>query len=210
MKKSSTYSFALVILMLFLNSIKFSAQNKYTGITKYGGGLETYISCNGHGAFYSPYLSVYKGNSAFNFGPTIQKRSGIMNGFKVLLSHNLTGSKNRHIKDEYFYNYHYPKFFQLNFYFSAQYNGNLPLSYATVKKEEVVQREPQQNWNKLKLSTVEVSSGLAFQVNITNNFSWRTNIGLSLYHHLNYMEGMKLEETAPAVNLGTSLSFILN
>jgi hypothetical protein len=210
MKPSLPYKIAGIIFIFTLNVTNLWSQNKYTRLSKYGGGVETYISCDGHGAFYSPFMSIYKQNSAFNFGPVIQKRSGIMNGFKFLYSCNLTGSKNRHIKDEYFYNYHYPNFFQLNFYSSFQYNGKLPLSYSNVKQEELISHEPQPNWNKIRLSTAEVSSGLAFQLNITNTFSWKTYIGASLYYHIDYTEGMDHTRTAPVINLGTSLSFIIN
>lgn len=210
MKTQISHKVTGVILILMLHGITLLSQNKYTWEPKYGGGFETYMSSNGHGAFFMPYMSVYKGLSAFNFGPTIHKRSGITNGLKVQFSHNLTGSKNRHIKDEYFYYHSIPNLFQINFYSSVQYNGKLPLSYSAIKHEEKFSREPQPNWNKIRLSTAEVSSGLAFQLNFTNSLSWKAYVGASLYHHITYLKSMDHARTAAAINLGTSISLIIN
>jgi hypothetical protein len=210
MKKHVPSKTAGLIFILALSAASMVSQNKYTSLSKYGGGVETYQSCNGHGMFYSPFLSIYKRNSAYSFGPTIHKRSGIMNGFKVAYSCNLTGSKNRHMKDEYFYNYKYPDLFQLNFYSSLQYTGKLPLSYSAVKKEERINHEPQPDWSLLRIATAEASTGLSFQVNLTNNFCWKTYAGVSLYYHVNYLETMVHPKTGPAINLGTSVSFVIN
>lgn len=198
-----------ILFIIVFHAGLINAQNKYTGMARFGGGIDLAASCNGHGAFYAPHLSIYKHNYALSFGPLIHKRSGIVNSVKVTFSRNLTGAKNRHMKDEYFYNYHYPDLLQLNFYSTLQYNGKLPLSYANVKEEELVNREPQPDFNRLRMATAEVSSGIAFQVNFTNAISWKSYIGLACYYHLNYLKGLDHERTGAVISAGTSISFII-
>jgi hypothetical protein len=116
----------------------------------------------------------------------------------------------RNKKDEYFYNYRYPDLFQLNFFASLQCNKNIPLSYSVSKAENHGNIESGGcSGAPVKLATAEVSSGLGFQVNITNNFTWNVYAGPTYYYHLNYKEGLQHKRSGLACYIGTSVNFVL-
>src|SRR5687767_706992 len=54
--------------------------------TKIGFGLETYVTGNAHGAFYSAGINISKGKALFSIAPCLQKRSKELNGGKIAFS----------------------------------------------------------------------------------------------------------------------------
>lgn len=197
------------ISILILWTAHLDAQNKYRSEKKFGGGIETFGSCNGHGQFYGAYMSVHRKWHAVNMGLILQKRSNQFGGFKLSYSRNLSGRKNIFLKDDFSYHYNYPDLLQVNFFSSVQINRKLPLSYAALQRETAARPEGDSDFSKLKLSTLEASAGFALQANITNAFCWNFYIGASYYNHLNYPYQLLHQKSALSCYLGSSISFVI-
>lgn len=199
----TSYSIGLVkkiaaaICIIFLSITGTFAQN-----TAIGAGADYYSSGSGHGTFYSPQLMVSKGNGIFSAGPVIQKRSGIMNGFKMAYTRNLTGDKNAQRFDR-------PDVLQINAFGSFQYNNKLPLCYSVVKQEGMIHRENTIDLSKVQFSTVEATIGFGAQVNITRCISWKTYVGVSVYYHPDYVKGLDHQRTGNSVTFGTGITFLM-
>jgi hypothetical protein len=197
-----------IILILLLNQYRISGQSLYsqvtcpqTGIIR-GINLDTYSSGNGHGAFFCPSVTFNKGRNSVSVGPTIQKRSMDLNGFKLSYSRNLSA------ESDDLGNIYLDRI-QLNFFSYLQYTDKLPLSYSVIKNENLIAREPQPNWENVKLATTEFAAGIELRVNFSSNISWKTYVGVSAYYHLNYLIGMDHERMAPSLSLGTGINILL-
>lgn len=198
-----------VLLISLLLVVHLNAQNKYRSEKKFGGGIETFGSCNGHGQFHSGYISVHRNWHAFHFGVLMQKRNKQFGGFKVTYSQNLSGRRNIFLKDDFSYHYNYPDLLQVNFFSSLQINRKLPLSYSALQREKAVHGEGDPDLNQVTLSTAEAAAGFALQANITNIFCWNFYIGASYYYHLNYPYELVHKRNGMSCYIGTSLSFVL-
>jgi hypothetical protein len=170
-------------------------------------GVDVFSSGNGHGIFYSPYVTISKGRNTFIFGPTIQRTHTSLNGGKVAYTRNLSGSCETFVKDNY---YRSVDVIQLNFFCYIQYNQAAYLSQATVDDEKMVCRGLDVDWSKVRYSTVESGTGIEFRININNNLCWKNYIGASVYQHLDYITGMDHEQCASSLTLGTGIRYIFN
>ncbi len=192
-----------ILLYFILIGTKLQAQ--YPSHSIYGIGMDFSSSGNGHGGYFAPSLSLTKGRNTFSAAVLIQKRSMTANGARISLSRNLTGSA----ADILLRRNYSP--LQLNIFANIQYNDKLPLSYCTVQEEETVcrVREPQPNWNAMRLSTIETTFGLQLNVNITGTVAWKTYIGTAAYYHFNYYNALDHPRTAVTICLGTGVNIQL-
>ena len=203
--KSRITSFSIGLIKKIAAAIcmaLFSTTGAFAQNTAVGAGADYYSSGNGHGTFYSPQLTLSKGNDAFSAGPVIQKRSGIMNGFKMAYTRNLTGDKNAQRFDR-------PDILQINAFGSFQYNNKLPLCYSGVKQEGRIYRENATDLNKVELSTMEAAIGFGAQVNISRCISWKTYVGVSAYYHPDYVKGLDHQQAGNSVTFGTGIAFLI-
>jgi hypothetical protein len=205
--KETRFAFKILLLLFLANPFnEFSAQKKSRAIYKLGGGIENYVSGNGHGSFYSAYLSVGDGKNFFSAGPVMQKRSMLMQGVKIGYSRVLTGGDFNTVDND---GEGMDGNLQLNFFISAQYVNQLPLSYSAVITEELIHNrsdfDMKQDWSKVKLSTAELSAGFELHFKITQNITWKTYIGPSVYYHVNYIQGMYSPKLAPVLLIGTGI-----
>jgi len=205
--KGKRIAFKILLLIFLANPFnEFLAQKKSKVPYKIGGGIENYISGNWHGAFYSAYLSIGDGKNFISAGPVMQKRSMLMQGVKINYSRVLTGGDFNTVDYE---GEGTDGNLQLNFFFSAQYVNQLPLSYSAVITEELIHNRSdfdlKQDWSNVKLSTAELCAGFELHFKITQNISWKTYIGPSVYYHVNYIQGMYSPKLAPVLLIGTGI-----
>jgi hypothetical protein len=170
-----------------------------------GIGIGTHVSGNAHGGVYDIYGSIYNGNSILSIGPCIQKRSNSICGARMAFSYMITGRDdfsnpgNRFNESEKL---------QLYFFSYLQYIYKAPLSFASVKREEIVSRKNDNrevDFNKYKFSTTEAGLGFGLNIKLGKQLVWSNYIGFSTYYHTNYVEGMYAERIAPVLIMGTSL-----
>src|SRR3954466_14289694 len=76
--------------ILFINTLAFQAQTKSLRGKSLVTGMELLSSGNGHGAFWSPYFGISKGNNAYFIGPLVHCRTGVLSGVKCTYSRNLS------------------------------------------------------------------------------------------------------------------------
>jgi hypothetical protein len=190
-------------IVLFLGMNNLSAQQQGNLHTKIGIGADRFVSGNWHGAFYSPYLSLSRGNNIFTAGPVIQKRSLKVNGARVGYSRILMGGDKFAVDCE---GQRVDQNFQLNAYCSVQYVENAQLSYSSVIIEERSNRKMDLNWNQLRMTTAEVCTGFELYYKISDHISWKNYFGACVYYHVTYKEGMYHERIAPVLVLGTGLT----
>lgn len=201
MKPTNNIKKIIAVTALFISLTQYvTAQAQQKFAARYINSMEASLSGGGHGAFYVATVGIELQRNTFSAGPVIQKRSGIVNGFKIAYSRNLSQEA---------YDPNDRDLLQVNLFSSFQYNNKLPLCYAAAKHESVVNPTSDRDWNELKLSTAEINSGIQLQVNITNNVSWKSSIGASVYHHLDYVK-MDRRGTGVALTVGTGLSIIIN
>ncbi len=216
-KKYYFFSNSIFIAILMLSCYgNASAQNNFKRVYKLGGTIESYVSGNGHGTFYSPSLSIGDGKNFFYGGPVIQKRSMLVQGVKIGYSRVLTGA-GFHGTDDQDDLDDSDRLLQLNFFCYAQYVNQLPLSYMSIKEEELMSKKcninanldnntvNSVNWSNVKLTTAETCVGFELHIKINQNISWKNYIGASVYYHLNYEPSMYQERIANVLMLGTGI-----
>ncbi|MCE3225518.1 MAG: hypothetical protein K0S32_69 [Bacteroidetes bacterium] len=215
---------AVILLMMLALGQAYSQTYKRKTPVYFGGGLETFSSGNWHGAFYSPYLNVTKGRKSFSGGPIFQKRSMELSGGKLSYSYNLSGTKKHKIdydeEEEELGNIagDYAKtpdrqLLQLNCFGFTQYVHETSLSYAAQKTEEQVEHsmvemkenQSARDWNKVRLSTIEIGVGFELYVKLTKRISWKSYVAGAAYYHVNYINGMYHERVSPSLVLGTGI-----
>ncbi len=207
-KKENQYILRILFLILLINNSLNAqfAQERPHSLFKLGGGVESFISGNGLGTFFSPYLTIGDGINFLSCGPVIQKRSLLMQGAKIGYSRVLTGSPFNSLNSEL---EKQNGNLQLNFFCYAQYINQLPLSYVALRTEELMNSKNDlginRDWNKVKLTTAELCAGFELRIKITRNISWKNYIGASYYQHLNYLQGMYHEKSAIVLAIGTGI-----
>lgn len=191
-----------VLFVLLLINVSALAQNENQRVV-FGGGVQSNCSANWHGSTYSPYLAITKKYSSLQLGPVIQKRNSALCGVKAEF---ITTISSRLLGDSLVsYNYSDKDVVEINFFCYAQYINNAKLSYAAARIEEKTHRDGTVNWNQVNVSTAETGVGFEIQVNISNNVSWRSRIGGTVYYHTKYVSGMYHEKVAPVLNIGTGI-----
>ncbi|HWY10436.1 MAG TPA: hypothetical protein VN026_03870 [Bacteroidia bacterium] len=170
---------------------------------KFGFGLETYVSGNAHGAFYSARLNVSKGKSVFSLGPCLQKRTLELTGAKLGYSYLITEINDRYDEKELKeMKYKQRDILELRILCYVQYLHNASLSYAASRVETITNNNSGINFNQVRLSTVEAA--LCAEIDI--NIKWlkiRTYMGGTTFYHTTYINGMYREKCAPALIFGT-------
>jgi hypothetical protein len=188
---------AILLCLLVLNVCYLAAQ---TGTRSARAGIAVGTSCsgNGHGTFYTPGLVLGYGRHQLELSAMVHKRSGLTRGGRMYWSYNLTAPR--------YDSFNYERI-GLRLISYAQYNDPLPLSYGTVREEQMIRRNEQVDWNSVSLSTAEVGSGVQLSIGLGRHVSWRNYIAAAAYHHLNYSNWMNHPECAVVLSMGSSLKF---
>lgn len=192
---------AATFIICTVNSI--SAQELCERV-RYSVGVENFSSANGHGAFYAPMAFITSGRNTFGAGTLTQKRSMTTNGFKLSYQRNISGDYPSYSRTDMI---HEREILQINLLAYVQYNNPLPLCKANVTQENAVHGDRIQDWANVKLSTMEVGAGFGLQINLTDNFCIKGSVAASVYHHLNQIQGMYHERTAPGLFLSTGITY---
>lgn len=192
------------LLMLLSVSSLFSQKIKKSPY-RLGVGIGSHVSGNAHGSIYDVYGSIYNGNSVFSAGPCIQKRTNSICGARIAYNYMLTGkedfSKSRNEFNDC-------EKLQLYFFSYLQYIHNSPLSFNSVRREEITSRSNDNrtvDFEKLKFSTVEGGFGFGLNVNLSKQLVWGNYMAFGTYYHINYMGGMYAERISPVLVIGTTL-----
>jgi hypothetical protein len=203
MKTCKRNILAPVLFLQFVFSTAYFSQNHSHPTSGLGTSIDLSAPGNGHGAFYTCAAEIYHGDNIISVGPTIQKRSMMMNGFKATYSRYLDCVISD-CDDEADM-----KFVHFTVYTSFQYNNNLPLSFCLVR-EENMRKDYEVSFNSVKLSTVEMSGGFTIQVDLSHEITWRSYVGAGYYYHLNYDKRLYHEQKSAVFVLGTGLCFYFN
>jgi hypothetical protein len=156
---------------------------------------------------YDIYGSLYNGKSLLSLGACIQKRSNSLCGARLSYSYMVMG------EDDFLNNgssFKESEKLQLYFFTYLQYIDKTPLSFGSLKREQLLSQRSEYNnvdFNKVKLSTVEAGIGFGLNIKLSQQLVLGSYIGLSTYYHSNYMVGMYADKMAPVLTLGTSLGF---
>ncbi len=138
-------------------------QNK----VKFGFGLETYVSGNAHGAFYSARVNMSKGKSVFSLGPCLQKRTleltGAKFGYSYLISEISDHSDEEVLKEK---KDKRQDILELRILCYVQYLHNASLSYAASRVETITSNNNGINFNRVRLSTIEAALCAEIDINI--------------------------------------------
>jgi hypothetical protein len=202
--KAHTLKAGYITLLLILCSIRMYSQILNPGKYQVGLGLSNYITTNGHGAFYTGFVSVSKGKGMLTLGACLQKRTTEINGGRLSFAY-LLASRNE--EDELPYGYEEVQeesIMQLRFLSYVQYLDKASLSYNRARVETITNVERNIDWNKVKMSTAEVGMGVEIDFKL-KHFMIRNFITLSGYYHMNYIQGMYHERCSPALTLGTGI-----
>ena len=203
-KRKFTISLFIItaLLTVLFSSKLFSQEQK----AKFNTGLETYMSGNGNGAFFSAYVGMDKGRSSLSIGPSIQKRSLKVNTGKLSYSYILAGYKKPQKKlsmyeraktnlsvidsskldEEDFADYD-PKM-QLRFYSYFQYTYNASVRHNIEimgEQPENIADSPAKTWDHMRISTAEIGIGAELQIRLAKKIWWKNTVSVSTYKHLN-------------------------
>lgn len=192
-------------MFMLLNASTLISQKAEKLPYRLGVGIGTHVSGNAHGGVYDVYGSIYNGNSILSIGPCIQKRSNSICGARMSFSYMVTGRDDFSGSGNEF---NESEKLQLYFFSYLQYIYKAPLSFRSVKREEIVsQRNDNRevDFNKFKFSTTEAGLGFGLNIKLGKQLVWSNYMGFSTYYHTNYVEGMYAERIAPVLMMGTSL-----
>jgi hypothetical protein len=194
------FSFGLFVLVLLFAGNSTMIQAQQLGI-----GMESYVTGGQHGTFYSAYLSATKNKSGITLGPCLQKRSMAVKGAKLSYTY-LIGEKETFVTpDSTIINTVSAVKFKLRIFSFLQYVHKLPLSYLAARVETITNRDEEQNWNEVKLSTLSGGAGIELDIQF-RRFTLRNYFGGSMYYHVNYIVSMYHERMSPALTFGTAIS----
>jgi hypothetical protein len=190
---------------------------------KLGLDIETGISGNGHGFIYNGMIHVKKGPHSIGLGASIQKRNFDFGGGKLKYSITLTDLINNEVLERQdmlenlsnserdnveFLPYEYERNnIELNAFVFTQYLNNLSLSYNTIQREKMVGINDFNDWNKVKLSTLDFGLGFELKINLNDHLSWKNYIAMSGYYHTNYSYKLYHSKFSPCLNIGTIIEF---
>jgi hypothetical protein len=205
-KELKAYTLKAVFIACLLSLATLRIHSQVLNPEKYhvGLGLSNYITTNGHGAFYSSFVSVSKGRGMVTLGACLQKRTTEINGGRLSFSYLLAS---RNDDDELPYGVEETQeesVLQLRFLSYLQYLDRANLSYNRARVETITNVERAIDWNKVKMSTAEAGLGVELDIKL-KYFTVRNFITLSGYYHINYIEGMYHEKCSPALTLGTGI-----
>lgn len=171
-----------------------------------GFGVETYYSVNGHGGFYSPHLSYNNSRQNIKLGPCIHKRSLKLAGAKLCYSYVLAGMDGEEKLSVNFRESNNGSW-RVSLFTYIQFVDYTALSYNRTVEETLLSNDTLVNWNNVYLSTAEGGLGAELDVKLFNYLQIRGFVGVSVYSHLNYPEGMYQDKTAAAfiAGVGTNI-----
>ena len=193
-----------IIIILMLSIINTTAQEKKNSPANFGVGYSSFLSGNGHGTFYSFFINIEKNKSNFSLGPCIQKISQQTRTVKFIYSYKVADNDFR---------------LRLRFFSYLQYSDRLPISYSAIILEQGQEqteerwgncKNPQIDWCKVKLSTLETGAGMELGVKVFKGIEFRNFVGLSVFYHTKYIEGMYNNKCGPIITFGTSINIYNN
>lgn len=169
-----------------------------------GFNAEVFMNGDAHGTFYSAGVSLKQGRMAMAIGPCLQNRSQEINSGKISFSYLLSGIQEGYSDETGDPENDPDEVGELRMLFSLQYIHKAPLSYCASRIEALSDPENAGNYAEARLSTVTATLGpeLGFYL---KKIRVRTYAGVSLFHHCNYLKGMFLPRTGPALVLGIGL-----
>lgn len=192
------------IALVFLSNSK--AQSFKKKLPSLGMTLGTHISGNGHGVFYDLSGSVYLGKSTISVGPSIQNHSNVISGGHLYFSYTAS-KKNSNVTNQN--SYERKKNIQLFFFSYLQYVHNAKLGINTVKTEEALVEKKDLNkidYNKVKISTIDVCVGFGLSCKLSKNVFWKNHIGVGAFYHTKFLNEMNTDKTSPTIALGSSIA----
>ncbi len=197
---------SIIALLLFINTNLFSQTVQPQPKPLYfGAGIAYYLSANGHGSFYSAYVSGSKGKHFFGAGPVMQERGYNLCGGRISYSY-LLGSRD----DDFDFGESKAEksisFLSVSIYSYLQFVNQIPLSYGKVAIENRLDTVKGRDWNKINFSTIETCVGLEVIMRLTKRIRFKNFFAVGAYYHLNSVAGMYEEKANAIVSFGTSLS----
>lgn len=170
-----------------------------------GAELETYVSGNAHGAYYTAAVNLSKGKSIFSAGPCLQKRSLEVNGIKLGYSYLLSGINDRYDQDEINELKDAPRdVLELRVLCFVQYLHKASLSYKASRVETITANESKINFNQVRFTTVEAALCMELDYNI-KRFKIKNYMGVSAFYHTDHLKGMYRPKCSPALMFGAGL-----
>lgn len=197
-------SLVVILFLMFASPNQLSAQKFDINSYNVGTSIDTYVTGGGHGTFYTGNVVLFNEKNTFTFGPCIQKRTAKPGGFKIGYTRKL--ADNNKEEGQSSYKESEVGSLQLNLFTSLQYVERLPLSYAKARIEELTSLTDNVKFSQSKLSTINASFGVEVNVKLSNTLQLKNFIGASVYYHTNYVQGMYMDQMAPALIIGTGIN----
>jgi hypothetical protein len=225
-KTYTSYFKNALLILLFVFSNKINSQGVNKSPFEYGLAIGTHVSGNAHGVLYSGLFNVANKRHMLGAGPSILKRNMKLVGAEISYSYMLCGPKcgNGTNGSEYLEseiadtinfdlmeegsrvrsNGVYDDKLQLHFYSFLQYINNAPLSFNAEKLESHVNRIEGQNWNSVRLSTVDFGFGLQLKMKLAGKVVLKNYVGATFIYHTKYLNNMHHEKFMPTLTIGTA------
>ena len=194
-KKQPASVFCSTVWLVFLSFFILRSEAQDLKYPKLGFCLDSYLSGNGYGTYYTPSFYVCYGKGDFSIGPGMQKCSKKVNCIKATYSYKIANSESDNS--------------QLKGLVFIQYLNNALLSDRAAKREEILNSSDENiDWNSVSYSTIE--GGVGFQLNfkVTRYLYWKNYISTSLYYHTNYIECLYNGRKSMVMGLGTGLQVL--
>lgn len=170
-----------------------------------GMGIANQISGNGHGSLYLFNLNLTTPSYLSSVAFIVQKRSMEISGAKFSFSRNLTG--------KYFYTpaqlresyYEDQGDLMLCVFGFVQYMHHSLLGNRAEEVERRAQISDGTEWNKVRLSTLEMGLGVEIYIKLYKNIYLKNYLGVAYYHHCCNTEQLYRDKQNQMLVLGTSL-----
>jgi hypothetical protein len=198
MKKQTTFSYSLFLLLIFLVSFTSAfGRPKHRIMLGLRGGAS--VSASRFGLMYDPAVSFRYGRAALVVGPTIQKEKMKISGYQ--LNYEFT------LLDPFEQGDCYINWLELYTFVNAGYHNNIFLGKAVCEEETVSDSEKPQGLGELKLSAVDAYAGLGLRVVFSRKLKWFTSIGYGGYQVMNSTGTKFYNEKALGLHIRTGISY---
>lgn len=203
------FSCQLLFIIAFLLVNRFYSQNNTKSVIRFGLGFGANVSGNSHGTIYDVNGFFSDGNNILGIGPCFHAKSSKITGGKITYNYILI-NKEKYTKNGYLSSK--SNRFQLYFYTHFQFLKDCNLGNNSIKMEQQLSSnlrdKNNSNYNEIKLSTFDLSSGFGFKIKICKMISFSNQIGFSAYYHSKFNKAMYNGRFGPSLALSSFLNVI--
>ena len=202
--KKQTVCLLLMFLIIETNFSQSIIVKKESGI---GFTINSTITGDGLGTYYSPSFIYHLNRNQFNLGANFQKPelhfSGINLGHEYLLAgKDLIKEDTCDVEYSCFFD-----FIELFSFINIAYHSNAKMSKIKAEEETFYNPTMGNEIRNINLKTLEAAVGFGIRINVLDQLKWNNCIGLEVHKNLKPSPNLSMDKQGVGLYLSTSISY---